>query len=306
VSRHLLDVNDLSVGELEAVLDLAGDEYPPRVLAGRGVGLVFQKPSARTRSSSELAVFQLGGHPVTIRGDEVGIDTRESAEDVARTLAQYHCAIGARVLDHSVLERMSAVVDVPVINLLSDRSHPLQAIADLLTLRAHWGGTLGGRRVAWVGDGNNVARSFVIACAMAGVHAAIATPPGYGLDEATVDAVASLGGSLVQTVSPEEAVKEADAVYTDVWVSMGQEPESMERLDAFGPYQVGPLLMALAAPGAVFLHCLPAHRGEEVAAEVIDGPSSLVWPQAANRLRAMRGLLLWLFGSHGESPDGSP
>ena len=307
MSRHLLDIEDLSPGELMAVLELAGDDYPPRVLSGRGVALVFQKPSARTRSSSELGVFQLGGHPVTIRGDEVGIDTRESAEDVARTLAQYHCALGARVLDHSVLERMRAVVDVPVINLLSDRAHPLQAIADLLTLRAHWGGALAGRRVAWVGDGNNVARSFVLACAMAGVNVSIATPPGYGLDEATADAVASLGGGLVQSAAPEEAVKEADAVYTDVWISMGQEAESVERLGAFGPYRVGPQLMALAAPGAGFLHCLPAHRGEEVAAEVIDGPSSLVWAQAANRLRAMRGLLLWLFGSHTvEAVQGSP
>ncbi len=307
MSRHLLDIEDLSPGELMAVLELAGDDYPPRVLSGRGVALVFQKPSARTRSSSELAVFQLGGHPVTIRGDEVGIDTRESAEDVARTLAQYHCALGARVLDHAVLERMRAVVDIPVINLLSDRAHPRQAIADLLTLQAHWGGALAGRRVAWVGDGNNVARSFVLACAMAGVNVSVATPPGYGLDEATVDAVASLGGSLVQLAAPEEAVKEADAVYTDVWVSMGQEAESVERLVAFGPYRVGPQLMALAAPGAGFLHCLPAHRGEEVAAEVIDGRSSLVWAQAANRLRAMRGLLLWLFGSHtAEAVQGSP
>jgi ornithine carbamoyltransferase len=307
VSRHLLDVDDLSPVELLAVLDLARDEYPPRVLAGRGVALVFQKPSARTRSSSELAVFQLGGHPVTIRGDEVGIDGRESAEDVARTMAQYHCALGARVLDHDVLERMQAVIDIPVINLLSDRSHPLQAIADLLTLRAHWGGKLEGRRVAWVGDGNNVARSFVLACAMVGVQVGIAAPPGYGLDDLTVDAVASLGGSLLQTVAPEEAVKEADAIYTDVWVSMGQEAQSLERLDAFGPYQVGPRLMALAAPGAVFLHCLPAHRGQEVTTEVLDGPSSLVWPQAANRLRAMRGLLLWLFGGHlGEGPESTP
>jgi len=263
VSRHLLDVDDLAPSELALVLDLAEDEYPPRVLAGRGVALVFQKPSARTRSSSELAVFQLGGHPVTIRGDEVGIDVRESAEDVARTLAQYHCALGARVLDHAVLERMRAVVGIPVINLLSDQAHPLQAVADLITLRAYWGGRLEGRRVAWVGDGNNVARSLVLACAMAGVQVAIATPPGYGLAEATVAAVTSLGGSLVQCEEPEEAVKEADAVYTDVWVSMGQEAQSVERRGSFARYQVAPQLMAVAAPGAVFLHCLgpPGRRG---------------------------------------------
>jgi ornithine carbamoyltransferase len=294
MNRNLLDVDDLTPSELGAVLDLARDDNPPRVLAGRGVALVFQKPSARTRSSSELAVFQLGGHPVTIRSDEVGIDERESAEDVARTLAQYHSVIGARVLRHSVLVRMAAVSDVPVVNLLSDLAHPLQAIGDLLTLRSHWG-TLAGRRLAWVGDANNVARSLVLACAMTGVDVAMATPASHRLDKATVDEVASLGGNLVQTTSPEEAVKESDAVYTDVWVSMGQEGESVERLATFAPYQVGASLMAAAAPGAVFLHCLPAHRGEEVAAEVVDGPTSLVWSQAANRLRAMRGLLLWMF-----------
>jgi ornithine carbamoyltransferase len=179
--------------------------------------------------------------------------------------------------------------------LLSDRAHPLQAIGDLLTLRSHWGGNLAGRRLAWVGDANNVARSLVLACAMAGVDVALATPPRHRLDKATVDAVAALGGNLVQTSVPEEAVKEADAVYTDVWVSMGQEGESAARLAAFAPFHVGSPLMLLAAPGAAFLHCLPAHRGEEVAAEVIDGPASLVWPQAGNRLRAMRGVLLWMF-----------
>lgn len=297
MTRHLLDIDDLAPDELAGVLDLAMDEYPPRVLTGRGVALVFQKPSTRTRSSSEVAVFQLGGHPVTIRGDEVGIDVRESAEDVARTLAQYHCAIGARVLDHSVLQRMASVASVPVLNLLSDRAHPLQAVADLLTLRSHWGGKLEGHRVAWVGDGNNVARSLVLACAMAGTEVRVASPPGHGLDEGTLRAVASLGGTVVELETPAEAVEGADAVCTDVWVSMGQEPESAERMGAFAPYQVGPHLMALAAPGAVFLHCLPAHRGEEVTADVIDGPASLVWPQAANRLRAMRGLLLWMFAN---------
>jgi ornithine carbamoyltransferase len=295
MTRNLLDIDDLTPSELAAILDLAADEHPPHVLAGRGVALVFQKPSARTRSSSELAVFQLGGHPLTIRADEVGIDERESAEDVARTLAQYHTAIGARVLDHEVLVRMSSVVDVPVINLLSDRAHPLQAIGDLITLRSQWGGYLAGHRLAWVGDANNVARSLVLACAMVGVDVTMATPPSHRLDKSTVDAVSALGGNLVQTSSVDEAVKEADAVYTDVWVSMGQEQESVERLGAFAPYQVGASLMSLGAPGAVFLHCLPAHRGEEVTAEVIDGPASVVWPQAANRLRAMRAVLLWLF-----------
>jgi ornithine carbamoyltransferase len=296
MTRHLLDIDDLGPSELATVLDLAADDHPPHVLAGRGVALLFQKPSARTRNSSELAVFQLGGHPVTIRGDEVGIGARETAEDVARTLAQYHCAVGARVLDHKVLERMAAVSAVPVINLLSDRSHPMQALADVLTLRDHWGGKLEGHRVAWVGDGNNVARSLVLACALAGVEVALASPPGHRLDAEALNAAVALGGTVAQAGSPQEAVEGADAVFTDVWVSMGQEAEAAARLGTFRPYQVGAPLMALAAPGALFLHCLPARRGEEVTDEVIDGPASVVWEQAGNRLRSMRGLLLWMFG----------
>lgn len=293
--RHLLDIDDLSPGELAAVLDLAGDDDPPKVLAGKGVALVFQKPSARTRNSSEVAVFQLGGHPVSMREEEIGIGTRETAEDVARTLAQYHCAIGARVKDHATLRQMAAVSTVPVINLLSDLSHPLQAVADVLTLRRCLG-QLDGMRVAWVGDGNNVARSLSLACAMVGAEVAVAAPEGYQLDAGTLDKVARLGGKLTQTTAPEEAVRGASAVFTDVWVSMGQEQSSVERMRVLRPYQVNEGLMSLAAPGAVFLHCLPAHRGEEVASGVIDGPASRVWEEAANRLRAMRGLLLWMFG----------
>jgi ornithine carbamoyltransferase len=296
VTRHLLDVDDLTPAELKEILDLAGEDDPPRVLAGQGVALVFQKPSARTRNSCEVAVFQLGGHPVSIREEEVGIDTRETAEDVTKALAQYHSVIGARVLRHSTLERMAAVSPVPLVNLLSDLSHPLQAIADVLTLQDHFGGALAGRRVAWVGDGNNVARSLALACAMLGADLMVASPPGYGLDEATLEKASGFSGKVYQTTSAAEAVSGAAAVCTDVWVSMGQESEAVERVRAFQPYQVGSQLMALAAPGAAFLHCLPAHRGEEVTAEVIDGPASLVWAEAANRLRAMRGYLLWLLG----------
>ena len=191
---------------------------------------------------------------------------------------------------------MAAVAGVPVVNLLSDRSHPLQAIADLLTLRSHWGGKLAGRRVAWVGDGNNVARSLALACAMAGAEVSVASPPGHGLDEVTVDAVAAFGGTIVQSQSPAEAVEGADAVCTDVWVSMGQEAESVERMDAFRPYQVGRPVDGPGRAGCRFPALPAGSPGQEVTAEVIDGPASLVWPQAANRLRAMRGLLLWMFG----------
>lgn len=299
--RHLLEVDDLSPDELVAVLDLA-DKPPAPVLAGRGAALLFEKPSNRTRNSTEMAVVALGGHPVSMAGDEVGLDVRESVEDVTRTLAQYHAVLGARVNDHRSLERMAALDALPVVNLLSDRAHPLQALADLLTLRHHWG-RLGGQTLAWVGDGNNVARSLLLACAMVGVHVRIATPAGHPPDPAAVDGARHFGVEVVCTSDPAAAACGADAVVTDTWVSMGQEVDRVRRLDAFAGYQVSTALMTRAAPGAAFLHCLPAHRGEEVSAEVIDGPASLVWAEAANRLHAARGLLWWLLARAAESGD---
>jgi ornithine carbamoyltransferase len=293
MTRHLLEVDDLTPDELATVLDLAQDPQPEPVLAGKGMALVFQKPSARTRNSMEMAVVQLGGHPVSVRGDEVGIDTRETAEDVARTLACYHAAIGARVFSHGVLERMAAVSPVPVVNLLSDEAHPLQALADLLTLRQAWGG-FKGRALAYVGDGNNVCRSLGLAGALAGLEIRVATPPGYGVPPEHADRLKALGAEVVETSRAAEAVDGADAVYTDVWASMGQEAEAAARRRAFEGFAVDERLMGAAAPGALFLHCLPAHRGEEVAAAVVDGPASRVWEQAANRMHAARGLLRFL------------
>ena len=289
MTRHLLDCDDLSAGELADVLLLAEQADPPPVLAGKGVALLFEKPSNRTRASMEMAVVQLGGHPVSIRPDEVGIDTREPAEDVARIWSSYCAVIGARVFDHDVLRRLAGAAAVPVVNLLSDAAHPCQALADLLTLRQVFGPDLSGRTVAYVGDGNNVCVSLMTGGALAGLTVRVATPPGF---EPPADVVARTG-TLV-TTDPAEAVKDADAVYTDVWASMGQEDEATQRRQDFAGFQVDEALMAGAAPGAVFLHCLPAHRGEEVAASVVDGPQSVVWQQAANRLHAQRGLLLWL------------
>ena len=286
--RHFLEVDDLGAGELAAVLDLAEQAQPPAALAGRGVALLFEKPSTRTRVSMEMAVFQLGGHPVTMRPDEVGLDTRERAEDVSRVLSRYCAAIGARVFDHTTVERLAGAASVPVVNLLSDRSHPCQALADLLTLRQHWG-PLSGRTLAWVGDGNNVCRSLLLAGALAGMALRVATPPGY---EPAADVVRSTGAKV--TSDPAEAVAGADVVSTDVWASMGQEEEAAERRVAFAGFTVDEGLMTLTRPDAVFLHCLPAHRGEEVTDSVLDGPASLVWQQAANRMHAQRGLLLWL------------
>ena len=280
--RHFLDVDDLSPEELTAVLDRAEEPSPPRVLAGLGAALLFEKPSNRTRNSMEMAVVQLGGHPITMRGDEVGFDSRESVEDVALTLSCYHAVIAARVFEHTKVVRLANAAMVPVVNLLSDDAHPCQALADLLTIRQHFG-SLAGLTVAWVGDGNNVCRSLLLAAERAGMEMRVAAPSGY---EPAVPA------HVID--DPVEAVKEANVVCTDVWASMGREEEAEARRRAFAEFTVTPQLMQHARPDAIFLHCLPAHRGEEVAAEVIDGPQSAVWQQAENRLHAQRGLLLWL------------
>lgn len=293
--RHLLEIDDLTADELAEVLRLAADHEMPQVLSGMGVALIFEKPSARTRHSSEVAVIQLGGHPVTARGDELGIDTREPAEDIARTLSCYHAAIGARVFDHRLLERMASASSIPVINLLSDSGHPCQAVADLLTLQDRLG-PLQGRTVTWVGDFNNVARSLALASALVGLNLRVASPPGYGPSDEDIDRVAAvtLHGSLAVVDRPADAVDWADAVMTDVWTSMGQEADAEVRRRAFEGFSVTPALLEAAAPDAVFMHCLPAHRGEEVDAAVVDGPQSLVWQQAANRMHAMRGVLRFL------------
>jgi ornithine carbamoyltransferase len=282
--RHFLEVDDLSSDELAAVLDMAEQSDPPAVFAGRGAALLFEKPSNRTRVSMEMAVSQLGGHPISLRNEEVGIDTRETAEDLARVYSGMCALIGARVFEHSKLERMASVATVPVVNMLSDDAHPVQALADLLTIRQQFG-SLEGRSLAYVGDGNNVCRSLMAAAGVAGMRMRIATPAGY---EPPADGVSEL------THDPAEAVAGVDAVYTDVWASMGQEEEAAQRRQDFAGFTVDDELMAGAAPGAIFLHCLPAHRGEEVAASVLEGRQTAVWQQATNRMHAQRGLMLWL------------
>jgi ornithine carbamoyltransferase len=296
--KQLLEVDDLTPAEFAAVLDQAerwkrDPGAVPPVLAGSGVAMVFEKPSARTRVSCEMATFGLGGHPVYIRPEEVGLDARESVEDVARTLAGFCRILAARVFEHSVLERMVHVVDVPVVNLLSDRAHPCQALADYLTLREVFG-ELEGRRLTYVGDGNNVAASLAFGAALTGVELIVSSPSGYELDDETLERARNLGGTVELVTDPYEAVKGVDAIYTDVWTSMGQEDESAVRRAAFAGYQVDDGLMDGAGPDTVFLHCLPAHRGEEVAATVIDGPRSRVWEQAANRMHAVRSLFAHL------------
>ncbi|HUZ09589.1 MAG TPA: ornithine carbamoyltransferase [Acidimicrobiales bacterium] len=310
-TRHLLDVDDLAPHELDAVLALAERPELPRLLAGHGVAMLFEKPSARTRNATEMAVFTLGGHPLYQQGHEVGLDTREPAEDVARTLACYHRLLCARVFDHRTLARMADALDaggfgVPVVNLLSDRAHPCQSVADLLTLRETLtpgdpsATALAGRSIAYVGDANNVCRSLAKAAVMAGMAVSVGAPGGYQMTDLDAQEIRELagragrGGTLLLTEDPAEAVKGADALYTDVWTSMGQEDEAAVRRRSFAGYGVDARLLGLASPSAVVLHCLPAHRGEEISAEVVDGPRSVVWRQAAHRLTAMRGLFAWL------------
>lgn len=302
--RHVLDVDALTAAEVADVLGRAGVSERLEVLAGRGVALYFQKSSARTRHSTEMAVVHLSGHPVTVLDHEVGIDVRESAEDLARTLGCYHAIIGLRVFDHGLLERMAAVSPVPIVNLLSDRAHPLQALADLLTVQQVFGG-LAGRTVAYVGDANNVASSLALCAGLTGVAFRIAAPQGYGFRAADLARFEAAGADVACFDDPREAVRGVDAVYTDVWTSMGQEAEAEQRRRDFEGFTVTGELMGAAAPGAVFLHCLPARRGEEVTAEVIDGPRSRVWQQAANRFRAAKGLFWWLADPSGDGSNAT-
>jgi ornithine carbamoyltransferase len=296
--RNLLDVTDLDADEVRVVLDLARSDPIElgRPLEGRGVALIFEKPSTRTRHSTEIAVVQLGGHPVYTRGEEIGIDTREPAEDVVRILQGYHAMIAARVFDHGVLLRMAEVADVPIVNLLSDRAHPLQALTDALTMEEELG-SLEGRTIAWVGDYNNVARSLAEISVMLGADVSFACPQGFAPDDAELERLALTGsGALSLHHQAVDAVAGADVVHSDTWVSMGQDDEKAQRLQAFEAFTVDDTVMAAAAATATFMHCLPAYRGLEVTESVIDGPRSRVIRQGHNRLHAARGALAFLLG----------
>jgi ornithine carbamoyltransferase len=302
--RNFFDLDDFDPETWEHLLGLALEPPAHAALAGQGVALLFQKPSARTRNSTEMAVVDLGGHPVYIQGTEVGLDERETAEDVARTLACYHRVICARVFERSMLVRMAAALkrsgfDVPVVNLLCDTAHPCQAVADVLTMREALG-SLTGRVLTYVGDANNMARSLAKAALLEGMEVRFVTPAAYAFSG---DELADLqgfadrvgrGGSVQVTDDPGQAAKCASVLYTDVWTSMGQEEERAARLVAFEGFTVDGDLVEQAADDAVVLHCLPAHRGEEITDGVLEGPRSWVWRQAAHRRTAMRGILSWV------------
>jgi ornithine carbamoyltransferase len=304
VQKDYLSVDDLSADELADLLSLAArvKADPSSVataLAGRAVGLIFEKPSTRTRVSFEVAVTSAGGHAVVLSGAELQLGRGETIEDTGRVLSRYLDAIVLRTFEQERLEVLAGAATVPVINSLSDFEHPCQCLADLLTVVERCG-SLAGATLAYFGDGNNVAHSLLLGGAKAGMRVRVATPPGFEPIPQVVhraeEIAAETGGAVELTAEPLDAARDADVLYTDVWASMGQEAEADERALVFPAYQVNQKLVEAAAEDAIVLHCLPAHRGQEITAEVIDGPRSAVWDQAENRMHTQKALLLRLFG----------
>ncbi|MHB1969769.1 MAG: ornithine carbamoyltransferase [Acidimicrobiales bacterium] len=301
MTRHLLTLDALSRDELLEVLDLATAPLDATLYEDEPVALVFEHPSLRTRAATSVAVHQLGGWPVEFTGEEIGLDARESAEDVARTLAQTFAVAALRVRRHGVLERIRAASPgLSVLNLLSDAAHPTQAVADVLTIaEAHAGGdvrALAGLRVAYVGDATNVARSLAVALTRLGASVVVAAPSGYQLVPGGPEDAFALGTAPTLVSDPREAARGADVLYTDTWVSMGEESEAARRRADLADYRVDETLVGLAGERCVVLHCLPAHRGEEVTGGVLDGERSGVWRQVFHRRTAMLGVLAWLKG----------
>ncbi|MFB6250510.1 MAG: ornithine carbamoyltransferase [Halobellus sp.] len=291
---HFLDIDDLSTDELHAVLDRAAaieaGEDDAR-LSEQTLGMLFEKPSTRTRISFETGMTQLGGHAIFLGPDDIQLGHGEPLSDTSRVLSRYVDAVMARLFDHEDLLEIAEYADVPVVNGLTDDAHPCQTLADLLTIRDAFGG-FDDVQAAWVGDGNNVGQSFVIGAAMVGLDLTVATPEGYGMDDAVLEQAAEIGHPPTVVDDPEAAVADADVVYTDVWISMGQEDQREEKLAAFEGYQVNEAL--LADSDAQVMHCLPAHRGEEITDAVLESERALVWDQAENRLHAQKGLLVEL------------
>lgn len=302
---HFLDLADLTPDELRGLLDLAielkkewkDDGNSPR-LKGKTLGLVFQKPSLRTRISFEMGMIHLGGQALYLSPAEIKLGERESVPDVARVLSRYVDGIMARVFAHADILTLAEYSRMPVINGLSDYNHPCQGLSDFLTIVENKGRDLKGRKLVFIGDGNNVATSLLIGASLLGMDFTIAGPPGYEMDSdvwALGQKLAETSGSaLLATSDPQAAVAGADAIYTDVWASMGQEAEAQERARIFQPYQVNKELIALARPDVIAMHCLPAHRGQEITDGVCDGPHSVLWDQAENRMHAQKAILVKL------------
>ncbi|HVL33095.1 MAG TPA: ornithine carbamoyltransferase [Actinomycetota bacterium] len=301
MKRDFLGIGGLSPSDLGALLDRATQMKAARAssdaLRGRSIAMIFEKPSTRTRISFEVAIAELGGTPVVLNASELQLGRGETIEDTARVLSRYVHAVVVRTFEQERLDQLAAAGSIPVVNALSDHEHPCQALADLLTVRERFG-TLQGRTLAYIGDGNNVAHSLMLAGALAGMRIAVATPEGYEPVDAVIEQARGLasehGGEIVVTNDPAEAAAGAHALYTDVWASMGQEDEADTRRAIFAPYQLNWVLVGRAASDSIVMHCLPAHRGEEITEDVIDGPQSVVWDQAENRLHTQKAVLEWL------------
>ncbi len=291
--QHFLTGAELTADELDALLDraaaLKAAPLSSSALDGHSVALIFEKPSTRTRVSFEVGIHELGGHPVLLRPEELQLSRGEALRDTALVLSRHVAAIGVRTGPDAMLEELSEQSSVPVINMLTARHHPCQALADLLTLREAYG-SLQGLRIAYIGDGNNVARSLAVLGTIAGMHVALASPTGYSLD-GDLDLAADARGTVSHHADPRDAVRDARAVYTDVWVSMGDEATAAERRRALGAYRVDDALLDAAAPGAFAMHDLPAHPGDEITAEVLYGTRQHIWDQAENRRHAQKALL---------------
>ncbi len=300
--RHFLSSADLTRDAALQVFQLAADLKQRwkagrrgTPLAGRTMALIFEKPSLRTRVTFEVGIVQLGGRAVYLSGAEIGLGTRESVADVARNLARWVDGIAARVYAHATIETLARHATVPVINGLSDSEHPCQALADFFTLWER-GVDIGAMRLAWIGDGNNVCHSVILLGALLGASTVVACPPGYEPAPRVLDAARRLGGRVEVTEDARKAAAGADVIYTDVWTSMGQEAERMRRQEAFSRYQVNETIVGFAKPSVLVMHCLPAHRGEEITDAVLDGPHSIALDQAENRLHAQKAVILTLLG----------
>ncbi len=301
-TRHLLSSADLSPAETSHLLDVAYalKKRPQRVLEGRQLALLFEKPSLRTRVSFQVAMRHLGGETIYLAPQEVGLGEREAIRDVSRVLARYVDIVAVRTYGQVIVDEYSRWSDIPVVNALSNEEHPCQALADLLTLKEKWG-DLRGRSIAYIGDGNNVASSLAVTATALGMDVRIAAPKGYGLPETVIsDAsarAAETGGKLTLVHRPEEVAEGAEAIYTDVWTSMGQEREAEARRIAFEGYQLNMGLVGLGAPGALVMHDLPAHRGEEITDEAMESPNSIIFDQAENRTWAQAAVVAFLLGA---------
>ena len=311
--KHLLSIRDLGRDDVPRLFALTADlkarqkaRHRSTPLHGRTMALVFEKPSLRTRVTFEVAMVQLGGAAVYLSAQEIGIGKRESVPDIARNLSRWVDVISARVFSHQTLLEMAQHASVPVINALSDLEHPCQAVADFFTLWER-GIDLSKLRLAWVGDGNNVCHSVLLLAALCGTSAIVACPPGYEPERGILDACRAAGGQVRLTSDPREAAEGADVIYTDTWISMGQEADRERRLEAFQRYQVNETLLGFASPRALVMHCLPAHRGEEITDSVLDGPRSVIFDQAENRLHAQKGIVIELLGAGlGTASDATP